>query len=274
MVERISIVTDEISRDLAVCRTFLDRHRVRAVELRCVGEGRVPDLEAADRETLRAWARAADPVILGVSPGLFKCAPDDPAAIHRHLTQTLPRALDLARQLGARFVVAFSFEPRVPVPANAPPVPAAALDALGAAATAAADAGVTLLLENEPGFLASTGEETAALLAAVGHENLWANWDPANAGDLGRDALAAGLEALAPRVAHVHVKNGRSVAGRRFPVYGPLTAGDIDWPAHLALLDTLGYAGHLGIETHYEPLLEASATVLTELRAMRAGGSL
>ncbi|MFV1957854.1 MAG: sugar phosphate isomerase/epimerase family protein [Planctomycetota bacterium] len=269
MTERISIVTDEISTDLAVCRDFLDRHGVGAVELRCVGEGRAPDLAPADRRTLRAWARAAAPAIIGVSPGLFQCAPDDRKTIRDHLRERLPRALDLARDISARFVVAFSFEPGAPDPSTA--FPSAALDALAAAADEAAAAGLPLLVENEPGFLACTGEETAALLEAVGHESLFANWDPANAGDLGREALARGLRALAPRLAHVHVKNGRTRPGRRFPVYGPLGAGDIDWPAHLALLDALGYTGYLGVETHHEPRLEASAIVLAELRALRVG---
>ena len=44
MEEKISIVTDEVSQDLAICRRFLDDHDLDAIELRGVGGRRVPDL--------------------------------------------------------------------------------------------------------------------------------------------------------------------------------------------------------------------------------------
>jgi sugar phosphate isomerase/epimerase len=260
---RISIVSDEVSQDLAEVRAFLDAHRLDAIELRCVSGRRVPDLEPVDLETLAHWARSRDPAVVSVSPGLFKCDVGDRDERSRHLRDVLPRSIELAVRLGAEFLVAFSFENlRGEEPGTGP------LEALAEAAEACGQAGLPLLVENEPGFLACSGEETAALLDRAGHGNLLVNWDPANAGDLGRDALAAGLRAVFPRVRHVHVKNGKSRPGERFPAYGPLGEGDIDWPAHLALLAALGYRGRFGVETHYEPLREGSATVLSELRAM------
>ena len=116
--------------------------------------------------------------------------------------------------------------------------------------------------------LAAERPSLQALLDAVGHDNLFVNWDPANAGDLGTAALADGLKAIFPCVRHVHVKNGVRRPGERFPKYGPLSAGDIEWPAHLALLADLGYEAYFGIETHYEPLIESSRAVLHELRTM------
>ena len=135
MAERISIVTDEISRDLEEVRDFLRRHDLRAVELRCVGDARVPDLSASDRETLRAWARARDPRVLGVSPGLFKCDVSDRAEVARQIADTLPRSIDLARDLGAAFLVTFAFENQ----ANRA-LDAAAIDPLREAATMGASA--------------------------------------------------------------------------------------------------------------------------------------
>ncbi len=263
MEEKISIVTDEISQDLTICREFLDAYGLTAIELRCVGGRRVPDLARDDRATLRSWARDRSPAVLSVSPGIFKCDLDDRKTATRHLAETLPRAIELALELDARFLVAFTFESLDGRPASA-----FTLECLAAAADACAAAGLPLLIENEPGFLASTGGEVSALLRAVGHDNLFVNWDPANAGDLGTTALADGLKAIFPFVRHVHVKNGVCRPGERFPKYGPLSAGDIDWPAHLALLVELGYDSYFGIETHYEPLVEASRSVLGELRSM------
>jgi sugar phosphate isomerase/epimerase len=263
--ERIGIVTDEISQDLSACREFLEEHGLRMVELRGVGGRRVPDLTSGDLATLRSWVAGGEIEVLGVSPGIFKCDVGDRESARRHQEEVLPRSLDLARDLGARFVVAFPFENLLGLPPGREP-----FDRLAAAAEACAVAGLPLLVENEPGFLASTGAEIAALLEAVGHENLLVNWDPANASDLGRVALGDGLRKIFARVRHVHVKNGRVRPGERFPAYGPLAAGDIDWPAHLALLDELGYAGRFGVETHFEPLRESSAAVVKELRSMLA----
>ncbi len=263
MEEKISIVTDEISQDLTVCREFLDAHDLAAIELRCVGGRRVPDLSRDDRATLRDWASDRNPAVLSVSPGLFKCDLDDRETATRHVAEILPRAIDLALDLDARFLVAFTFESL-----DGRPATPFALEYLAVAADACAAAGLPLLIENEPGFLASTGAEVKALLEAVGHGNLFVNWDPANAGDLGTAALADGLKAIFPYVKHVHVKNGVCRPGERFPKYGPLSAGDIDWPAHIALLAELGYEGYFGIETHHEPLFESSRSVLKELETM------
>ena len=263
MKEKISIVTDEISPDLSECRAFLDDQGISAIELRCVGDHRVPDIDPADRATLRAWVGDGSTRVLGISPGLFKCALDDRETALRHQIETLPRAIDLARDLEAEFIVAFTFENP-----DRRPLSGFAIERLWSSAEVCAAAGLPLLIENEPGFLASTGPEIEALLDAVRHENLFVNWDPANAGELGAAALESGLREIFLRVRHVHVKNGVAIPGQRFPKYGPLTAGDIDWPAHLALLADLGYQGHLGIETHFEPLVQSSATVLHELRAM------
>ncbi|MHC4472296.1 MAG: sugar phosphate isomerase/epimerase family protein [Planctomycetota bacterium] len=261
MTERISIVTDEISQDLGECREFLEEQRLSAVELRCVSGRRVPDLSREDRATLTRWVSGEEIAVLGVSPGLFKCDVDDRAEANRHLREVLPRTLDLAADLDARFLVAFAFENPTGRPADA-----AALSLLWSAAQTCAAAGLELLVENEPGFLAGTAGETKALLEAVDHKNLHANWDPLNSNELTEPRLSAGLSELFPHVRHVHVKNGRLRPGEILARCGPLGEGEIDWPAHLWLLRELEYEGFLGVETHFEPFRESSAIVLRELR--------
>jgi sugar phosphate isomerase/epimerase len=263
--ERISIVTDEISQDLAEVRAFLDEHDLRAVELRCISGRRVPDVSPGDRDLLRGWVRDGDVQVLAVSPGTFKCDVDDRAETRRQLAESLPRAIDVARELEAGFLVTFGFEN----PSSRPP-PDHALEALRTAATACADANLPLLVENEPGFLAASAEETKRLLDLAAHPNLHANWDPLNGNVFDAAGLEAGLRALFPLVRHVHVKNGHLRPGELLARCCRLRDGAIDWPAHLALLDELGYDGHLGVETHFEPVREGSAIVLAELREMLA----
>ena len=268
MPEPISIVTDEISQDLGVCREFLDTHDLHAVELRCVGGQRVPDLAPADRAELVRWARHGDPQVLSVSPGLFKCDRDDRETARHHLDDVLPRSLDLARDLGARFLVAFTFENP-----TGRPLDEAATGMFRAAVDQCRAAGLGLLIENEPGYLASTPDQILALVHAVDRPDLAVNWDPLNSNVFETEALNVGLERIFPHVRHVHVKNGQLAPGELLARCCPLRDGAIDWAAHLAKLRALGYEGHLGVETHFEPYAENSVIVLGELRALaRAAG--
>lgn len=262
--ERISIVTDEISQDLGEVRAFLDEHRVGAVELRCVGGQRVPDLAPDDLATLRAWAGEGNPEVLAVSPGTFKCTADDDAEVARQLAETFPRSIELAMDLGATFMVTFGFDN----PEGAPPGENA-LDALRSAADLCAAAGLPLLVENEPGFLAGSATEIERLLAEADHANLFVNWDPLNGNRFSTPELTADLVLLFPRIRHVHVKNGVLGEGERFAKCCPLRGGEIDWRSHLRVLRDLDYDGHLGVETHFEPFREGSVVVLSELREMQ-----
>jgi len=265
MIEKISIITDEISQDLTECEAFLETHCLDAVELRCVSDRRVPDLAPGDLEVLHGWAMERHPTILAVSPGLFKCDRDDRSEVRRHLDDILPRSLELTRALGASYLITFTFENP-----GGRPLDGAAVDALGRAADACVRAGVTLLMENEPGFIASTPDEIIALLRAVDHPALYVNWDPLNANVFDTEDLNAGLARMFTHVRHVHVKNGRLEPGELLARCSPLRDGAIDWPAHLERLAWLGYDGYLGVETHFEPVKENSVTVLRELREMAA----
>ncbi len=263
MTERISIVTDEISLDLNEVRSFLRDHRLPAIELRCVGEKRVPDIERDDYEIIRmmSWNREAK--IVAVSPGLFKCSLDDEEEVRRHIEVLVPWSAQMAVELGADHIVAFTFDNP-----KSEQIDGRLVDLIGQAAEACAEADVPLLLENEPGQFGGRPGEMLAVLDAVDHENLFVNWDPTNGNEFGEDELRAGLTALFPRVRHVHVKNGVLDDGEIFARCGPLREGAIDWPTHLRLLKELGYRGYLGIETHYQPVREGSETVLGELREM------
>jgi sugar phosphate isomerase/epimerase len=263
MAERISIVTDEISQDLWECESFLQEHRVGAVELRMVGGHRIPFIAPREIDILKSWVRKEEPLILGLSPGLFKCPADPPAEIQKQLDETLPRTLDLARQLRARFVITFGFLENGPEE-----VPEHALNGLRLAAELCRKSDLPLLLENEPGTYARTASQSLALLMKVNHPNLHLNWDPCNTNEFESEKLYQALCSIHTHVRHVHVKNGRLLPGQSHATCGPLRKGAIDWGLHLALLKELGYRGHLGVETHFRPLRESSARVLSELREM------
>lgn len=264
MTERISIVSDEISQDLETVARFLDEFHLRALEIRTIGGKRVPDIDAQVWEDLKRHVRIDGWEILAMSPGTFKGHYSDRSRLESELDETLPRTAELANQIGTQYMITFGFTAD-----RGDEVPGHALDALRRAADLCAQSDLLLLLENEPGSLADTGERTRELLDSVDHPNLFANWDPCNSGLFDDpESLARGARALVPYIRHVHVKDGVPSPGSVFPRYGPISSGHLGWGRHLEELKAMGYHGYLGVETHYEPLYEGSATLLSELREL------
>ncbi|HEX5843047.1 MAG TPA: TIM barrel protein, partial [Pseudomonas sp.] len=93
-----------------------------------------------------------------------------------------------------------------------------------------------------PGFLINTPAQLDALLKAVNHPNLTAQYDLYHMARQGLD-LAAGIELLAGRIGHVQFADcpGRGAPG----------SGELDFDVALAALRRCGYRGWLGAE--YRP---------------------
>ena len=118
---------------------------------------------------------------------------------------------------------------------------------LRAAAPIAEAAGILLLIENinttdMPGYFAPTVEQAAALVEAADHSSVRLQFDQYHVGMMGGDAPSLFRE-YAPLVEHVQIAD---VPGRHEPGTG-------HQPIEIFLheLDTLGYAGHVGLE--YRP---------------------
>lgn len=93
-----------------------------------------------------------------------------------------------------------------------------------------------------PGFLINTPEQLDALLKAVNHPNLTAQYDLYHMARQGLD-LAAGIELLAGRIGHVQFAD--------CPERGAPGSGELDFDVALAALWRCGYRGWLGAE--YRP---------------------
>lgn len=141
--------------------------------------------------------------------------------------------------------------------AGVPPegVPEAAIAAtfksnLRHAARQLAGSGIRLLIEpinsrvDIPGFWLDKPTKALALIAELGEENLWLQYDIYHAQIMEGD-LARSIEANIKRIAHFQLADN---PGRHEP-----GSGEINYPFLFALLHRLGYRGWLGCE--YKPLL-------------------
>ena len=263
---RLSIISDEISRDPLTAAEIAAGWGLKHLELRSYYGTRAPrGMSDAD---ITAVAKAADGFGLDVpsiSPGLFKLTINDPA-IDDHRGDLGVRCLEMAEMLGARVMVVFPYirtdreEPESEWPAEM-------VADFQRTADLAAERGITVAVENEPICYAATGQSLARLLDEIDRPNCGANWDPANHFVYRPEDFRAGYQALGERIVHVHVKDHAVDArgGRRTV---PAGEGAVDWPGQVrALLDD-GYGGLMVVETHFGPKVAGSEAATRALLAL------
>lgn len=236
------LATDTVTGDLARAVGYALLWGLEGVALRTVGGERVPFVNEA---ALRRRLEEAELPVAAVDPGLFEgsaerraawlndvAAFDDTAAFCRRLSCPVVRigALGAGGDAGAR---------------------AEALHAMG---DVAARAGLRLAVRNEAGTPTATGTDLAALLAAVDHPAVGADWHPAEAYGSGEPAMR-GLEALlaSAKVLCVAVRD-EAPADDGVLVDVPVGEGRLEWAAQLARLAAAGYDGPLALDVPGRPV--------------------
>lgn len=283
---KISIVTDELSADPETAFELGLEWDVQQFELRGVHDARVPRIPPNVRRRMARAIEGFGVTVTAISPGLFKIpfpAAEPPrsnlgwmdagffrdwsdarALLDDHLDKLLPESLDYAEEVGARFVIVFSFHR---AGAAAGPAPAGVAETLARAAELAAARGLTLLVETEEGHWANTGARTAELIEAVGSDALAANWDPANALIDGDVPYPAGYDAVRRHVRNVHFKD---VIRHPDGSWNIAAEGQVDWTGQIAALKADGYGGAIAVEPHLSPSVASTRDALKRLRTLIA----
>lgn len=249
------VATDDPAR--AVQLTLL--WGLDGVALRTVDGGRVPEITEGP---LRRRLEEAELAVVALDPGLFEGASASRAVWLNDLTR-LDDVAAFARRFGCDLI-------RVGALAAAGFDADAAADALRQAGARAQRLGLRLAVRNESGTAVATGADLAALLAAVGHDAVGADWRPADAlaaGEAPEDGLASVLGAS--RVLCVGVRDGGADEGEWFDE--EVGAGAVGWDAYLGALAEAGVDGPLIVDGLPEPARTtglASATAL--IRSARA----
>lgn len=126
---------------------------------------------------------------------------------------------------------------------------------LSLACQAAAEAGLTLALENVRSCWGNSGYNTALILERVNSPQLSVIWDPANAFVSGEDdAYPAGYEAVRPYISLVHLKDAVvEDAATGLTRWERMGDGSVDYKGQLSVLKEMGYNQGVSIETHWSP---------------------
>jgi sugar phosphate isomerase/epimerase len=113
--------------------------------------------------------------------------------------------------------------------------------------------GIRICIETH--FNSITPSSALALDVLQTFDPAWAGvmWDPANTVCEGSEIPAMGLDLLDPYLAEVHLKNGawtQAEDGKWTFNFCDLSAGMVQWPTVLRLLDEQGYSGPLVVEDY------------------------
>ena len=258
----LGIVSDEIAPDFAEAIRHGLSWDITRYEIRVLSSGRVPAVSAEEWARVRALTREKGLTITALSPGIFKAPVSRAEELERELSETLPRTLAMAKEVDAGLIIVFGFQ-------REPGEPAShydrAVSLFSRAADLAAQAGIGLAVENEPGFWCDTGVNTARLLRDVGSPWLRANWDPCNAYGTPERPYPEGYEAIKEHIVNVHAKD--TLQGALIQCV-PIGDGTIDWAGQVRALLQDRLVPHITIETHCHPLIENSRRNVETLRAL------
>lgn len=256
---KLSVITDEISLDLARALDVMREFDVHGAELRGIWDTNVSDLPMDKVREAKAVVDAKGFVVSAIASPFFKCALTDDEAGETgrtHLAKTrslsdqiglLKHCIELARIFDTRLIRVFAFWKRGPLTQE---IEDRIVEAFMEPVKIAEQHGITLVLENEHACYIGTGVETARVIRRINSSHFQVVWDPGNAFFAGEEnPFPVGYEAVRDYVAHVHVKDAlRLPSGeKKFVVVGE---GCLDYPAQLAALKADGYHGFISLETH------------------------
>jgi L-ribulose-5-phosphate 3-epimerase len=248
---KLSILTDEVSQDLADVLRFSKELQIDGIELRSLNGKAFKDLTPAEIREVRQRCDDAGLKISGAATPVFKCDLDKPEEIAAHV-ELFKRSVEAALTLGCEVVRVFTFLRRSH-PATSEDLKRAASHfpkLLDAVRGTPAIVGV----ENEASCIVATGGETAEFLSHLPKDpQLGVVWDPCNViylDDVG-DAVHDEYPKVADRVIHVHIKDAKREGTKAAPECLEIGTGEIDFPAQFAALRARGYDGWVTLETHW-----------------------
>lgn len=257
----LGIVSDEISPDFDEALRYGTQWGLSIYELRVLRTGRIPAIEPEEFRDVLNLVKDREVTVSALSPGIFKHTLSNKSGITAEIDEVLPRSIEMAAQLGTKMIIVFGFHREAGEPESRVND---WLEYMQRAATIASKAGITLAIENEPGFWCDSGANTSALIRKVATPHLGANWDPCNGYGTEKEPYPEGYEAIKDVIVNVHVKDTRK--GSLIQCV-PVGEGAIDWKGQINAIARDRIVKHVTIETHCLPLIENSKKNVDILRS-------
>jgi len=213
---KLSVITDEISMDLAYALDVMREYGCEGAELRSLWGKNICDLSDDElKDAKRILDDKGFPVCCMASP-ILKCELQEGIrgevgrmhdAKERSLDEQrelLEHAMEIADLFNTGIIRVFSFWKRGDL---TPEVEKRVAEGLAEMAEAAARGGKIIALENEHDCYIGTGVEMGRVLSNLEMPNLKAVWDPGNAFFADEDPYPVGYEAVKDHIVHIHIKD-------------------------------------------------------------------
>jgi len=259
---RLAVINDEITQDFErACSIASKDFGLQWIELRSMWNKNVTELNAKEIDDARKILAAHNLKVTDIASPLYKT--DWPGAPRSSQSEKrdqfnadfdaaaqdklLDHCIELARTFGTDRIRCFDFW-RLD---DQKPYRAAINARLATAADKCAKSGLILLLENEMSCNTATGEEAAAVLAAIPNKNFMLNWDPGNAAAIGVFPYSKGYDLLPKdRIGHCHAKDVVRKPDNKYE-WAPVGAGVVDWIDQFKALARDHYSYAVSLETHW-----------------------
>ena len=251
---RLAIISDEISKNFRKAAEYGIEWGITDYEIRYLTTGRVPYVANDETNLVQEVMKEHDLSISAISPGLFKMSLLEEEMLKLQIEENIYESFRLADRLGTRNVIIFGFKRYEREPQSDY---IQVLHILGRMAGLAEKYGFQLLLENQPGYWADTGVNTAKILDDIDSKNLKANWDPANAAGTGEIPYPYGYLAIREHIRSIHVKDYRNNMNGE-PEYVVVGNGVVDWQGQFRAIMHGVNINYITIETHCKPLINNS----------------
>lgn len=260
---RLAVINDEITQDFEqACSITSKDFGLQWIELRSMWNKNVTELNAKEIDDARKILAAHNLKVTDIASPVYKT--DWPGAPRSSQSEKrdqfgadfgaaaqdklLDHCIDLASAFGTDRIRCFDFW-RLD---DQKPYRASINARLAAAADRCAERGMILLLENEMSCNTATGEEAAAVLAAIPNRSFMLNWDPGNAAATGSFPYSTGYDVLPKdRLGHCHVKDVVRKPGNNGYDWAPVGVGVVDWTDQLKALARDHYSCAVSLETHW-----------------------
>jgi L-ribulose-5-phosphate 3-epimerase len=278
---RLAVINDEISQDFEhSCQVTSQDFGLKWIELRGMWSKNITELDAKEIAEANRILQKYQLQVTDIASPLFKVdwpgAPlskESPKRDQFHAdfdfkaqTALLDHCIELTKAFHTDRIRCFDFW-RLEDPK---PYRAAINAKLQEAAETCAKSNVILLLENEMACNTGTGEEAAAVLAAIPNKNFMVNWDPGNAGSFPGNVPYPTAYDLLPkdRIGHCHCKDVKRKPDGKWD-WEPVGGGIIDWVGQFRALQHDGFHYAVSLETHWRGAGTPEASTRVSMQGLK-----
>lgn len=237
----LSGFADEISPDVETQIEVLSGLGIRFLEFRSAWATNVLDLDAGQRSEVRARLLDAGIGVSSIGSPIGKIGIGEEFGPH---LDRMRHAAEVALEFAAPFVRIFSFF--IPEGEDPDTHREEVLGRMAALAEVAAEAGVTLVHENEKDIYGDIPRRCLDIVTSVGSPALALAWDPANFVQVAVAPFTDGYELLRPHTRYIQIKDALAADGTVVPA----GKGDGEVVQTVRALRDDGFDGFFSLEPH------------------------